>query len=228
MTNLLDRRKLIFGGFGALTCSIFPQTVFASKAATVFSLLWGGIEVGYSKIELSKKGSTTIANIEVDIAVKILNFDAFSYKLQNKETWSGNSLLKIASETKIGKKTDYVKGKSTKTGFEIDGSGFSGKIEGNPATTSYFSPEFLKRKIWISTQNGDPLNIIATKIGVDKAKTKDGYLPANLWRITGDIELDLLYGADGQWLGSRFKAGGAQAEFELKNKTGNMDVLWKS
>ena len=127
----------------------------------------------------------------------------------------------------IGQKVEFVKGIRKKNGFSIEGSKYSGLVEGNPATTSYFSPEFLKRKTWISTQDGDPLSVSATKIGPDMAKTVNGEIPATLWKISGDLDLDLLYAKDGKWLGSRFYAGGSQAEFLLQKSEGNMHSLWK-
>ena len=121
----------------------------------------------------------------------------------------------------------HLKGERKNKGFQIEGSKFSGLVKGNPATTSYFSPDFLKRKIWISTQDGDPLSVNASKIGPDMAKSVDGEIPATLWKISGDLDLELLYGNDGKWLGSRFYAGGSQAEFLLKQSVGNMHSLWK-
>ena len=59
------------------------------------------------------------------------------------------------------------------------------------------------------------------------AKTVNGEIPATLWKISGDLELDLLYAEDGKWLGSRFYAGGSQAEFLLRKSEGNMHSLWK-
>ena len=59
------------------------------------------------------------------------------------------------------------------------------------------------------------------------AKTVNGEIPATLWKISGDLDLDLLYAKDGKWLGSRFYAGGSQAEFLLQKSEGNMHSLWK-
>ena len=71
------------------------------------------------------------------------------------------------------------------------------------------------------------LSVSATKIGPDMAKTVNGEIPATLWKISGDLDLDLLYAKDGKWLGSRFYAGGSQAEFLLQKSEGNMHSLWK-
>ena len=223
----MKKRNFIIGASSSIFTGLYPVISFAETASTYFSLIWRGLDVGYSNIKLKKSGKKVIARIEVKISVKVLNFDAFSYNLKNEEVWESGTLTKINSETKIGKKTQFVKGKRKKNGFDIDGSKFSGFVAGNPATTSYFSPDFLKRKIWISTQDGDPLSVNATKIGPDMAKSVNGEIPATLWKISGGLDLDLLYAADGKWLGSRFYAGGSQAEFLLKKSVGNMHSLWK-
>ena len=84
----------------------------------------------------------------------------------------------------MGKKYEYVNGEKTINGFEIDGSAFSGTLKGNLATTSYFTPDFLKRSVWISTQNGRPLEVKCTKIGEAKLDTPKGkitdFLPNEL------------------------------------------------
>ncbi len=224
----MNRRRLLIGTGASVFAAAYPSISMAEKAQTSFKLIWRGLDVGYSKIRLSKQGKTVVANIDVQISVKILNFDAFSYKLTNEETWDSGILIKLASETLVGKKKEFARGKRTTKGFKIEGSKFSGLIKGNPATTSYFSPDFLRRKIWISTQDGDPLSVSTAKIGDDMAKSVSGDIPAILWKVTGDLELDLLYSKEGKWIGSRFNAGGSQAEFVLNSSSGNMHSLWKA
>ncbi|MED5531020.1 MAG: DUF6134 family protein [Pseudomonadota bacterium] len=224
----MNRRKLLIGTSATVFAGMYPSISLAQKASTSFSLVWRGLEVGYSKINLTQSGNKVTANIDVEISVKILSFDAFSYKLKNKETWESGTLTKLASETLVGKKKEFAKGNRTSKGFKVEGSKFSGIVKGNPATTSYFSPDFLKRKTWISTQDGDPLEISTTKVGADMAKSLKGNIPATLWKVTGDLELELLYSEEGKWLGSRFYAGGSQAEFVLNKSNGNMHSLWKT
>ena len=223
----MKKRNFITGASSFIFTGLYPVVSIAENASTYFSLIWRGLDVGFSNIKLKRSGKKITANIEVKISVKVLNFDAFSYNLKNEEIWEAGVLTKIKSKTIIGKKTEFVRGERKNKGFQIEGSKFSGLVKGNPATTSYFSPDFLKRKIWISTQDGDPLSVNANKIGPDMAKSVDGEIPATLWKISGDLDLELLYGNDGEWLGSRFYAGGSQAEFLLKQSVGNMHSLWK-
>tara|TARA_B100000902_G_scaffold371981_1_gene398578 strand:+ start:389 stop:1063 length:675 start_codon:yes stop_codon:yes gene_type:complete len=224
----MNRRKLLIGTCASVFAGGYPSISLAEQASTYFSLIWRGLDVGFSRINLSKSGKTLVAKVDVELSVKVLNFDAFSYKLKNKETWESGTLIKLNSETLIGKKKEFAKGKRTSKGFLVEGSKFSGLVKGNPATTSYFSPDFLKRNIWISTQDGDPLSVSTSKVGADMAKSVNGDLPATLWKVTGDIELDLLYSEEGKWIGSRFYAAGSQAEFILNSSSGNMHSLWKA
>ena len=186
----MKKRNFIIGASASIFTGLYPIVSLAENASTFFSLTWRGLDVGFSNIKLKRSGKKVIANIEVKISVKVLNFDAFSYNLKNEEVWESGVLTKINSETIIGKKTEFVKGKRKNNGFIIEGSKYSGLVEGNPATTSYFSPDFLKRKIWISTQDGDPLSVNASEIGPDMAKSVNGEIPATLWKISGDLDLD--------------------------------------
>ena len=54
---------------------------------------------------------------------------------------------------------------------KIKNSAFSGIIKDKFATTSYFTPDFLKRRVWLSTQDGTPLEIKTRKL-----KNKKNYV----------------------------------------------------
>ena len=117
-------------------------------------------------------------------------------------------------------------GKKTSNGFEIDGSSFSGVIKGNPATTSYFTPDFLKREVWISTQNGKPLQVKCTRIGTEKVDSPEGVINATKWQVRGDLNMFLFYDDTNEWVSSRFRAGGSDATFILQNKIGRNHKIW--
>ena len=56
----------------------------------------------------------------------------------------------------------------------IEGSGYSGALGGNPGTTTYWSPAFLKRPVWISTQDGQPLSVTARSGRIERFPTPSG------------------------------------------------------
>ena len=123
-----------------------------------------------------------------------------------------------------GKVSDLIE----KDGFRIEGSAFSGVIKDNFATTSYFTPDFLKRKTWISTQDGTPLEIKTRKLKNKKVSFNDKNYLVTEWEISGDLELTLQYDEQKNWVGSGFTVGNYPASFILNYRKNNIHKIWKN
>ena len=221
------RRRFLLG-LTSLGFSLTASTSIASKTAgTVFNIVWRDIEVGYSSVNVTKNNGQIIANIDVKIDVSLLGINFFSYSLKCREIWENKVLLFLKSEVITGKKREFSNVEKVKNGFKIKGSAFSGTINGNPGTTSYFTPDFLERSTWISTQNGKPLKIQSRMIGTEKLKGPKGLITATNWEVSGDLNINLYYSQDDEWVGSSFKVGGSRAKFILHNKIGRSHQIWK-
>ena len=81
----MKKRNFITGASSFIFTGLYPVVSMAESASTYFSLIWRGLDVGFSNIKLKRSGKKITANIEVKISVKVLNFDAFSYNLKNEE-----------------------------------------------------------------------------------------------------------------------------------------------
>ena len=223
----MDRRHFL-SGLASLGFSLTPSDSLASsRAGTVFNIVWRNIEVGYSSINLIKNSSQIVVKIDVKIDVVLLGIKFFSYSLECNEVWENKELISVKSEVLIGKNLEFSNVRKTPTGYKISGSAFSGVIKGNPATTSYFTPDFLKRNIWISTQNGKPLNVKSRKIGMEELQGPTGLIKATNWEVSGDLNINLYYSQDDEWVGSSFKVGGSKANFLLHNKIGQSHRIWE-
>ncbi|MEE2773420.1 MAG: DUF6134 family protein [Pseudomonadota bacterium] len=225
----MNRRHFVLGisNFGLIMLS--GTTAESSTAGTVFNITWRDLNIGYSKVNITRNGSQIVARTEVLIKVNILGIDLFDYKLNSKEIWRNKALFSLDSEVFTAGKREFssVKRKSQNS-FEIFGSGFKGIFSGNPGTTSYFTPHFLERDVWISTQNGKPLNVEVKKVGPQSINTPNGTIEAMKWSITGDLQLNLFYDNNDEWVGSDFRAGGSKAQFVLHKKVGMINQIWAS
>ena len=223
------RRQFLSGLVTSLGLSLIPSTSLSlQRAGTVFNIIWRDINVGYSSINVIKNGSQIMAKIDVKIDVILLGITFFSYSLECKEIWENKELISLKSEVLVGKKREFSNVKKVPAGFQILGSAFSGVIDGNPATTSYFTPDFLKRDVWISTQNGKPLKIQSRKIGTEELSGPTGMITATNWEVSGDLNINLYYSLEDEWVGSSFKVGGSKAKFLLHNKIGQSHQIWKN
>ncbi|MEO1689643.1 MAG: DUF6134 family protein, partial [Pseudomonadota bacterium] len=94
------------------------------------------------------------------------------------------------------------------------------------ATTTYWTPEFLSRPAWLSTQTGRPLAVAPRRDGSETIAALGGQVSAARWRNGGDLPLTLYYDARGEWLGNAFDAGGEPARFRAVAESGALAPLW--
>ena len=224
----MERRHFLISSI--LSLGLFSQQAYGStpKTSVSFDVLLNGEIVGYSNLTHKKLKNGLEVLVDVEITPKFLGLKFMKYTLTNREVWKNKRLISIDANSSWFGKRYYVKGQREEGGFRIEGSAFSGVIKDTFATTSYFTPEFLKRKIWVSTQDGTPLEIKTRKLKNKKVSFNDKNYSVTEWEISGDLELTLQYDEQKNWVGSGFTVGKYPASFILNNRESNIHKIWKS
>ena len=223
----MERRHFLISS--VLSLGLISQQAYGStrKTTTSFDILLNNEIVGYSNLTHKKLKNGLEVLIDVEIKPKFLGLKFMKYTLKNREVWKNKKLISIDANSSWFGKRYYVKGQREKGGFKIEGSAFSGVIKDTVATTSYFTPEFLKRKIWVSTQDGTPLEIKTRKLKNKKVSFNDKNYSVTEWDVSGDLELTLQYDEQKNWVGSGFTVGKYPASFILNNRESNIHKIWK-
>ena len=224
----MERRHFLISSI--LSLGLISQQAYGSttKTSMSFDVLLNGEIVGYSNLTHKKLKNGLEVLVDVEITPKFLGLKFMKYTLTNREVWKNKKLISIDANSSWFGKRYYVKGQREEGGFRIEGSAFSGIIKDTFATTSYFTPEFLKRKIWVSTQDGTPLEIKTRKLKNKKVSFNDKNYSVTEWEISGDLELTLQYDEQKNWVGSGFTVGKYPASFILNNRESNIHKIWKS
>ncbi len=224
----MERRHFLISSI--LSLGLISQQAYGStpKTSMSFDVLLNGEIVGYSNLTHKKLKNGLEVLVDVEITPKFLGLKFMKYTLTNREVWKNKKLISIDANSSWFGKRYYVKGQREEGGFKIEGSAFSGVIKDTFATTSYFTPEFLKRKIWVSTQDGTPLEIKTRKLKNKKVSFNDKNFSVTEWEISGDLELTLQYDEQQNWVGSGFTVGKYPASFILNNRESNIHKIWKS
>ena len=224
----MERRHFLISS--VLSLGLISQQAHAStpKTSMSFDVLLNEEIVGYSNLTYKKLKNGLEVLVDVEIIPKFLGLKFMKYTLKNREVWKNKKLISIDANSSWFGKRYYVKGQREEGGFRIEGSAFSGVIKDTFATTSYFTPEFLKRKIWVSTQDGTPLEIKTRKLKNKKVSFNDKNYSVTEWEISGDLELTLQYDEQKNWVGSGFTVGKYPASFILNNRESNIHKIWKS
>jgi len=224
----MKRRHFLISSIFLL--GLTTQRAFSSTAKTSlsFDVVLNDEIVGYSNLTHRKLRKGLEVAVDVEIVPNFLGLKFMKYNLKNREVWKNKELISIdANSSWFGKKY-FVKGHREGNDFSVQGSAFSGIIKDKFATTSYFTPDFLKRGVWLSTQDGTPLEIKTRKLKNKKILFNNKNYSIREWEISGDLELTLQYDEQNNWVGSSFTVGNYPASFTLNDRKNNIHKLWKT
>ena len=102
-------------------------------------------------------------------------------------------------------------------------------MKGNPGTTSYWSPEVLNRKTWISSQSGKPLSVRISKRKGERIITPAGEVSCSVYRCTGmKRDMELYYDNRGEWVGNEVRAFGSAARLLATSLNPELAGLFKA
>jgi len=202
------RRTTLLGIGAALA---FPMPAIAKSAARDYTITFGKSRVGSSSLSVKTKGSQVTAKYSITTKANLLVVK-YAYGLEATEIWENGRLVSLKSTAFENKKKFSVSGKAVSGGFKVDGTLFKGVIKGNPGTTSYWSPEVLKRKTWISSQSGRPLNVTVKKRRGETIAAPAGNVECAVYKCTGlKRDMELYYDLRGEWVGNEVRAFGGAA-----------------
>jgi hypothetical protein len=223
-----DRRQFLALTGASLTIAALPAGPASARSATrQFSVYLGRKNVGNSTVRLSRSGSRVDAEIEVNLHLNILGLIRFDYQLSNRESWRGGVLQEMRSTTNNNGSHEYANATRTSRGLEMEGSSYQGMIEGNPATTSYFTTDFLERSTWINTQNGAVFNPTIGRVGAADFATAEGATPCTRYAIRGGVNSDLYYDSNYEWMGSSFSVAGRTARIAMSSRGESLNRIWR-
>ena len=209
-------------GFAALPAG----PVSANAVTRRFAVNLGRKQVGDSSVRLSRSGSRVDAEIEVNLHVGILGLINFNYRLVNRESWRDGVLQEMRSQTDNNGKSEQANATRTGRGLEIDGSSYSGVVSGNPATTSYFTAQFLERDTWVNTQNGKVFTPRIGRVGSTSFATNEGNIACTRYAVRGGVDSDLYYDSQYEWMGSSFDVVGRTAKIAMSNRGDSLNRIW--
>ena len=223
-----NRRQFLALTGASLTIASLPAGPASARSATrQFAVYLGRKNVGSSSVRLSRSGSRVDAEIEVNLRLSILGLINFTYQLSNRESWRDGVLQEMRSRTNNNGPIEYANATRTGRGLEMDGSAYQGIVEGNPATTSYFTSDFLERRTWINTQNGAVFTPSIGRVGAANFATNEGNTPCTRYAIRGGVNSDLYYDSNFEWMGSSFKVAGRTARIAMSSRGESLNRIWR-
>lgn len=180
---------------------------------TAFSVLRAGLPIGRHVIAFERSGADLLVDIQIELEIKFAFFTVFRYQHRNRERWRDDRLITLDSETDDDGTPHWVKARATDNGLQIESDQGRLLAPAELMPTSYWNPRTIEQSRLLDTQRGGILEVAVQAAGKERLEVPQGPTDARLYRMAGDLNLDLWYGPRGELLKMAFEARGSAIEY---------------
>jgi hypothetical protein len=165
-------------------------------------------EVGRHVITFACAGDELVVETRVTGEVKVLFVPIFQREARYREVWRGDRLIAFDSWFKDNGEVYEVTARADGEQTIIEGR--RGRTLAPPTIVSNhpWNHAVLDRPLLFDTQRGKLQQVRVIPAGEDTISVGGGRVRALKYLVTGDLERELWYGRDGEWLQSRLEYRG--------------------
>lgn len=188
----------------------------AEPKVLTYSILMDGSPVGQEQVRVQPQGDTVKVDVTASTRVKVL-FLNFRYDHERQEVWRGGRLESMQARTDDDGKPHSIE-------MARKGDSWALTVDGKAATTAaaaalpltLWTPEVLKRPTLLSVIDAQPYTVTSQALGAETLDLGTRKVEAQHHRISGGVDRDLWYAADGTLLKAQFKRSGYDVVYLLK------------
>ena len=170
-------------------------------------------DIGTHSLTFAHDGAELIVDVAVRIKVKLLFMTAHSVVAERRETWRDGRLVGYKSHT--DENGELVDVSARMDGATLVIEGVDGRAEaGVPVfPTNPWNPDIVKAGLLMDTKTGKLLKVSVAAAGEAELAVARKAVRAVKYTVSGDLERDLWFDADGNLLQFRFVSDGATLTF---------------
>jgi hypothetical protein len=191
-----------------------PLTAALPPAREIaFAILSGDDPIGRHSVTFVRQGDDLVVEIAIDIEVRFAFLTLFRYQHENREVWREGRLLSLDTWTDDDGTRYAVTARATPGGLRVQGANGRFLASEDTIPTSYWNPATVEQTRLLDTQRGGLLDVTILPFGRDSVAMGSATLPAQKYTVTGDLNLDVWYTAQGEWAKIAFEARGTTIDY---------------
>jgi len=178
------------------------------SGALAFRMIRHGSAIGTHTLDFTVSGDTVVVRIAADALVSLGPIPLVRYMHRNTEVWRNGRLASLDAQTNRNGAELHMSAHRTSAGLQVEGSGTLPYIAPDDALpTTYWNFRMLLGPM-IGVQDGMLVHPRVTEKPVEPIRLASGAeTAARCYSLTGDLDLDLWYDAEGSWMSMRFTVG---------------------
>jgi hypothetical protein len=182
-----------------------------------FRVLLDGREIGTHRFTLTAEGNQReVITSRAQFKVRVLFFDAYSYRHEAREVWEDGCLRSLDAATVTNGRPENVKAEAREGSMVVVREHASEEHPGCVMSFAYWNPAILATRRLLNSQTGELLPVSVLSRGAESVRVRGRNVLADRYRIDGpELHIDLWY-AGQDWVALEAPAeGGRQLRYEL-------------
>lgn len=176
------------------------RTLFPPTSEITYRVRREGETIGTHRVAFLRDGPDFLVRTDIDIAVKVLGFTAFRYRLKAEETWREGWLHALHSETNDDgerwKLRGERQGEAGEAALSFVVNGKRRTVSGYVLTSSLWHRDTPREQALLDIVKGRVRLIRGIRRGEEAVPVGDGEVTAEHWSIEGELRREVWYDAD--------------------------------
>ena len=170
-------------------------------------------EIGSDVLSFSRNGEELIVDVAINIEVKFLFLTVHSLVSTRRETWRDGRMVAYESHTDENSELIDVTARAEGGKLIVEGPGGRAEADGSVFPTNPWNPAIVDAAVQMDTKTGALLNVSVAAAGNEAIEVGGRAVQTSKYQVTGDIERELWYDANGNWIQLRFPKDGETLTF---------------
>ena len=214
--GVIGRRAVLLAGAGITARRATAALPVPPADALRFRLIRHDSEIGRHIVTFETRDDTLTVRVAVDSRVTLLSVPIVHYRHRVVETWQGETLTSLTSETDKNGRLGWMNARRTAEGLVVLGSQTDRYIAPDSAIgTTYWNKRMLDGPM-ISLEDGVLLHPKVTRGAADLIPLASGTsVVADHYRLSGSFNVDIWYDHADTWAGLALTvADGSRIHYE--------------
>ncbi|MCR6632545.1 MAG: DUF6134 family protein [Magnetospirillum sp.] len=190
---------------------VLPLVAAAEPVALAYDIRKEGEPIGRETVRIIDQGGTTAVQVETRTRAKVL-FLEFHYDHSRHEEWRDGKLLRMAARTDDDGSKTQPEASAGEAGWTLTVNGQATQRAGDSLPLTLWGRAILGKAELFSVIDAKPYRVQVASLGAESVDVGGKAVKAEHVRISGDVERDLWYGADGYLLRATFQRAGYPIE----------------
>lgn len=198
----------------AMAAAVAASTALPARAETValdYDIRKEGEPIGREHVRINRQDGVATVEVQTRTRAKVL-FLEFHYDHGRREEWRDGALMRMVADTDDDGAKAHLDATRLESGWSFTVNGQASQRPGDMLPLTLWGRAVLDRKELFSVIDAKPYRVQVASLGSESVTIDGRTVAAEHFRITGDVERDLWYGADGYLVRAAFQRSGYAIE----------------